>query len=146
MNANVKAEQIYCYFFLQYKFDWFFKNKFIPFYKYPKKNFSNPILFNNSANPITLCYVNSDLVYDYTLPDDIVNISYNGKLLKQCNITLNSITCKLSFLVTIVNNLDETYTCPIVLNIPLSTEKSTIYDGNLILNQPTNYRFVRNYF
>lgn len=106
-------------------------------------DYSTPILFNNSANPITLCYVNSDLKPNYTLPAGTSNISYDGKLIKDCNVTLNSIACKLSFLITIINNLDETYTCPVILNIPLSTENETIYDGNLILNSKTNYRFLK---
>lgn len=106
-------------------------------------DFSEPVLYNNAANPITLCYVNSDLVNNYTLEDTISNISYNGTLLKMCNITLNSISCKLSFLITIENNQNEIYTCPIILTIPLSTEKSTIYDGSLVLTDNTNYHFIK---
>lgn len=107
-------------------------------------DFNTPTLFNNTANPITLCYVNSNIKNNYTLSDDIPNISYDGSLLKRCGITLNSISCKLSFLVTIENNLDEIYTCPIEFNIPLSTESTTIYDGNLILTQETDFKFVKN--
>lgn len=106
-------------------------------------DYSTPTLFNNCANPITLCYVNSNLKSDYTLTDDISNISYDGSLLKNCNITLNSIACKLSFLITITNNLDEIYTCPVILNIPLSTENSTVYNGNLTLNDSTDYNFIK---
>ena len=106
-------------------------------------DYSQPILYNNCANPITLCYVNSNLKTDYTLTDNISNISYDGSLLKNCNITLNSIACKLSFLITIVNNLDEVYTCPMTLTIPLSTESSTVYDGNLIIEDSTDYDFVK---
>lgn len=106
-------------------------------------DYSNPILFNNCANPITLCYVNSNLKSDYTLTDNISNISYDGTLLKHCNITLNSIACKLSFVITITNHLEETYTCPVILNIPLSTENSTVYHGSLILTDSTNYQFLK---
>ena len=49
----------------------------------------------------------------------------------------------MTFLITITNNLDEIYTCPVILNIPLSTESTTIYNGNLILNNSTNYNFLR---
>ena len=75
--------------------------------------------------------------------DNISNISYDGSLLKNCNITLNSIACKISFLIDIVNNLDEVYECPITLSIPLSTESSTIYDGSLILNSSLDYKFIK---
>lgn len=105
-------------------------------------DFSTPILFNNCANPLTLCYINSNLKSNYTLTD-IYNISYNGSILKNCNITLNSLSCKLNCMVKIVNNADETYTCPITLNIPLSTENSTIYDGSLVVNDSTSYNFIK---
>lgn len=106
-------------------------------------DYSKPILYNNTANPITLSYVNSNILSNYTLSDSISNISYNGNLLKTCGITLNSISCKIAFNINIENNLDELYSCPIIITIPLSTEKSTIYDGNLTLYDNVNYRFIK---
>ena len=81
---------------------------------------------------------------NFTLADDISNLSYDGNLLKTCNITLNSIACKISFNMIIENNLDETYTCPMILNVPLSTESSTIYDGTLTLVDKVDYKFIKN--
>ena len=106
-------------------------------------NFDTPTLYNNCANPITLSYVNSNIKDNYTLTENISDISYNGSLLKKCNITLNSIACELSFSIKIVNNLDETFTCPVILQIPLSTENSTVYDGSLTLKQNVNYKFIK---
>ena len=106
-------------------------------------DYSKPILYNNCANPITLCYVNSGLKSNYTLTDNISHISYDGTLLKRCGITLNSIACKLSFVINITNNLDEVYSCPFILNIPLSTESNTVYDGSLVVNNSVNYNFIR---
>ena len=108
-----------------------------------KIDFSKPVLYNNCANPITLCYVNSKIKDSYTFDSSISNISHNGSLLKACSITLNSISCKLKFTVSITNNLDEVYTCPVNLSIPLSTENSTIYDGSLTLKDNTNYKFIK---
>lgn len=107
-------------------------------------DYSSPTLYNNCANPITLTYVNSNLKDNYTLTENVSNISYDGSLLKKCNITLNSIACQLSFVITIVNNLDETFTCPVTLPIPLSTENSTVYDGSIIFKSDVNYRFIKN--
>ena len=106
-------------------------------------DYSKPVLYNNAANPITLSYVNSNILSSYTLPDTISNLSYNGNLLKVCGITLNSISCKMSLNVNIKNNLDETYTCPLIINIPLSTENSTIYDGSLTIYDNVNYTFIK---
>ena len=106
-------------------------------------DYSKPILYNNCANPITLCYVNSKLKDNYTFSNDISNLTYNGSLLKMCGITLSSLNCQISFTITITNNLDETYSCPLILNIPLSTESSTIYDGNLTIKDSVNYKFIK---
>lgn len=106
-------------------------------------DYSKPILYNNCANPITLCYVNSKIKDNYTLSAIIENLEHNGSLLKTCGITLNSISCQVSLVVNITNNLDETFTCPLTLNIPLSTENSTIYDGTLTLKDSTNYNFIK---
>ena len=109
-----------------------------------KLDSSKPILFNNCANPITLCYVNSKIKGSYTLIDDTLNISHNGTLLKRCGITLSSIACKLSFKITITNNLDEKYSCPVSINIPLSSYNTTIYDGTLkIDDNDLNYKFIK---
>ena len=108
-----------------------------------KIDYSKPVLYNNCANPITLCYVNSSIKDKFTLSNNISNLSHDGTLLKTCGIALSSIACKLSFNVTITNNLNETYYCPITINIPLSTESNTIYDGNLTLKDSTNYKFIR---
>lgn len=106
-------------------------------------DYSKPVLYNNCANPITLCYVNSDLKEKYTFSNDISNLTYNGSLLKMCGITLSSLNCQIGFTITITNNLDEIYSCPLILNIPLSTEQNTIYDGTLIVKDTVNYKFIR---
>ena len=106
-------------------------------------DYETPTLYNNCANPITLTYVNSNIKDNYTLTENISNISYDGSLLKECNVTLNSLACEISFVITIVNNLDETFTCPIILQIPFSLENSTIYDGNLTFKQEVNYKFIK---
>ena len=66
-----------------------------------------------------------------------------GSLLKTSQVTLNSLACKLSMIITIKNNLQESYSCPIVLNIPLSTENSTIYNGSLIYTFNPDFNFIK---
>lgn len=106
-------------------------------------DYDTPILYNNCANPITLCYVNSGIVDNFTLENSVSNIAYNGSLLRSCDITVNSISCKLSFVINITNNRDEKFVCPVILTMPLSTEKSTIYDGSLTLKDSTKYQFLK---
>ena len=108
------------------------------------ENLDNPILYNNCANPITLCYVNSNIRTDYTLPDAFSQITYDGSLLKKCGITLSSISASVSFDIHITNNLNQEFICPIYFKIPLELEEGTsIYDGKVLFKDTTNYMFYR---
>ena len=52
---------------------------------------TEPILYNNCANPITLSYINQNIKSDYTMIDTENPITYNGKLLKRCGVSISSI-------------------------------------------------------
>ena len=106
-------------------------------------NLDNPVLYNNLANPITLSYVNSNIKSDYTITDTSSPITYDGSLLKKCNVPLSSISCKLSFDIFITNNLDQEFKSSIYIDIPLGNDNKTIYDGNINLKQNTNFKFFR---
>lgn len=106
-------------------------------------NLDKPTLYNNLANPIVLSYVNSNIKTDYTLTDTSKPITYDGSLLKRCNVLLNDITCKLSFDIYIVNHLDQEFKCSVYIDIPLETEDKSIYDGNITLRKNTNFIFYR---
>lgn len=103
-------------------------------------DFSKPILYNNCANPITISYINSNLISNYTINNKNV-ISYNGVLLKDCNIILNDLKCSFSFYIIIENNLGHKYRCPIYIEIPLSDINSSIYNGSYIYTFDPNYSF-----
>lgn len=104
---------------------------------------NKPILYNNLANPITLSYINTNIKPDYTITNTANPITYDGSLLKRCNIPLNEIAAKLSFDVNIVNNKDEEFKCSVFINIPLESDDKSIYDGSLTLREKTNYTFYR---
>lgn len=106
-------------------------------------NLDMPTLYNNLANPITLSYVNSNIKTDYTLTDTSSPITYDGSLLKKCNIILNSISCNLSFDILVTNNLNQEFKCTVYIDIPLENEEKTIYDGNILLKKDTNFKFYR---
>ena len=72
------------------------------------------------ANPITLSYVNQNIKSDYIIADTSAPITYDGSLLKKCNIALNSISCNISFDIYITNNLDEEFKSSVFFDIPLA--------------------------
>ena len=106
-------------------------------------DYSEAILYNNCANPITLSYLNNNIKSNYSLTNSQTAITYDGSLLKKNNILLNSIACSFSFNINIVNNLDEKFICPVYINIPLSNQKTSIYSGSFTLIDNTNYTFFR---
>ncbi len=104
---------------------------------------NRPTLYNNLANPIVLSYVNNNIKSDYTLTDTSKPITYDGSLLKSCNVLLNNISCKISFDIYITNNLEQEFKTTVYASLPLETEGKSIYDGNVTLNQDTNFIFYR---
>lgn len=101
---------------------------------------SSPTLFNNCANPITISYKNSGLIDEHTISNSD-SIYYDGSLLKDCNIVLNNLKCSFSFYIIIENNLGHKYRCPIYIDIPLSNDSSSIYDGSYTYSYSPNYSF-----
>lgn len=105
-------------------------------------DYESPTLYNNCANPISLSYVNNNIKENYQL-NSSTTITYDGSLLKKCNILLDSITCNISFDIFITNNLDQKFKCPITIDIPLETSSKSIYDGSLVSKNTSNLTFYR---
>ena len=45
------------------------------------QNYSEPTFYTDCSNPITLGYLNKDIVTNYSVSDDSKSISFNGKVL-----------------------------------------------------------------
>ncbi len=108
-----------------------------------KANLDTPTLYNNLANPIVLSYVNSNIKTDYTITDTSSPITYDGSLLKKCEVLLNSISSSLSFDIYITNNLGQEFKATVYIDIPLESEEESIYDGSVTLRKDTNFIFYR---
>ncbi len=106
-------------------------------------NLDTPTLYNNLANPITLSYVNQNIKSDYTITDTSIPITYDGSLLKRCNVNFSSISCKFSFDIYITNNLEEEFKTTVFIDIPLEIQEKSIYDGNINMTQNCNFTFYR---
>lgn len=106
-------------------------------------NLDSPVLYNNLANPIVLSFVNQNIKSDYTITDTSKAITYDGSLLKRCEILLNSIRTSISFDIYITNNLNQEFKCSVFIDIPIDTDSSSLYDGTITLKKDTNYIFYR---
>lgn len=103
-------------------------------------DYSSTALHNNCANPITLSYVNSNISKDYTI-SNAESFTYNGTLLKTCNIPAKNLECAISFDIFIINNLNKKFKCPVYFEISLVGKDSSIVDGTYIINKSSNFIF-----
>lgn len=104
---------------------------------------SNPVLYNNCANPITLSYINQNIKTDYTMTDTENPITYNGKLLERCGVKLETIETSILFDIEIENNKSQKFKTTVFLDIPYENESTTIYEGNFKTNKDTQFDFYR---
>ena len=96
--------------------------------------YSIPIFFEDCSNPITLRYLNSDILENYTI-STTEQIKFNGSLLKNSNISLDDIKTNISFDLNIISDNNETHSVNINIDIPLNNDKLEIYDGAINLTQ-----------
>ncbi len=88
-----------------------------------------PTFYADCSNPITLEYMNQDIITNYATSSDSNTISFNGKVLQEANIDLNDINYSLNFTIHIVNNLNEKFICPVRLQVDLGGNDGGIYKG-----------------
>ncbi len=104
---------------------------------------NKPVLYNNCANPITLSYVNQNIKTDYTMTDTQNPITYNGKLLKRCGVSVNLINTSISFDIEIENNKKQKFRTTIYFDIPYENEDKSINDGSIVVEKNMNFNFYR---
>ena len=110
-------------------------------------DYTNPVIYSNCQNPITLEYVNTNMEENTIISDISTPLTYDGSLLKKAGILLSQMECTLSFTITIINNYNQKFVATVYIDIPLedSVNNTSIYDGKLIKNiENTNLvKFIR---
>ena len=62
-----------------------------------KANYDEPTFYTDCSNPITLGYLNSDIVTGYKMGEN-TSVSFDGKILKSAGIELKDIECNIRFI------------------------------------------------
>ena len=109
-------------------------------------DYSEPTFYTDCSNPITLGYMNKDILTNYSVSQDANSVSFNGKVLKESNISLDDINYTLSFNIHIVNNLNQKFVYNMKLNVDLNDANGGIYNGYIYKGKTTSgseYRFFR---
>lgn len=104
---------------------------------------TQPILYNNCANPITLSYVNESIKNDYTITDTSNPITYDGSLLKRCNISLDSLSTSLSLTIELTNHLEQKFRTTLSFTIPYEEQEQSINDGSITVKKDIHSYFYR---
>lgn len=94
-----------------------------------EKDTSKPQIYDSSFSPICLGFVNENIKKNYTISDISTPLTYNGSILRKCNVGLNSIATRISFKLHIINQMDYHFVTTVTLDIPLKDDDATIYDG-----------------
>lgn len=110
------------------------------------QNYSEPTFYTDCSNPITLGYLNKDIVTNYSVSDASKSISFNGKVLKEANVNLDDINYTLNFTIHIVNNLNQKFAYNMKLDVNLDDDNGGIYNGYTYKGKTTSgseYRFFK---
>ena len=109
-------------------------------------DYTNPTFYTDCSNPISLGYMNKDILTNYSVSQDANMVSFNGKVLQEANIKLEDINYALTFKIHIVNNLNQKFVYQIKLNINLDDNNGGIYNGYVYRKKNTTgneYRFFK---
>ena len=66
-------------------------------------DYSEPTIYSNCQNPITLEYVNTNMEENTIISDISTPLTYDGSLLRKGGILISQMECTLSFTITIIN-------------------------------------------
>lgn len=109
-------------------------------------DYANPTFYTDCSNPISLGYMNKDILTNYSVSSDVNTVSFNGKVLQEANINLEDINYTLSFKIHIVNNLNQKFVYQMKLDINLNDNNGGIYNGYVYRGKTTTgneYRFFK---
>ena len=94
-------------------------------------DYSTPTFYIDCSNPISLGYINSGIVKNYSIHDNINSVVLNGKLLQQANVNLSQIGYNLTFDIHIKNYDDDSFVYHSNIDVDLNTQNKDIYNGYL---------------
>lgn len=109
-------------------------------------DYSKPTFYTDCSNPISLGYMNKDILTNYAVSQNANTVSFNGKVLKEANVNLEDINYTLSFKIHIVNNLNQKFVYNMKLDVSLDDSNGGIYNGYVFKGKNTTgneYRFFK---
>ena len=95
-------------------------------------DYEKPVFFTDCSNPITLGYINKDIINNYQVTKENGLVSFDGRIFNNIDINLDELSPKISFTIHITNNLNEKYICNMSADLKLETSEGSVKSGYLI--------------
>lgn len=103
-------------------------------------DYSTPTFYTDCSNPISLGYINKDILTNYAATQDSNTVSFNGKVLQEANVNLDDIGYNLSFRINIVNNLGQKFVYNMSFDVDLNDANGGVYNGYIYKGKNTSGR------
>ena len=98
-------------------------------------NYDESTFYTDCSNPISLGYINKNLLTGCMVDGTNASISANGTILKMAGVDVKELKSVIKFSIHLINNYDEEFVCNLEINNDLESEKEGdegIYSGNII--------------
>lgn len=109
-------------------------------------NYDEPTFYTDCSNPISLGFLNKNILTDYSISDEANSVSFNGKVLQEAGLNIDDINYSLTFTIHIVNNAGQKFAYNMRLDVNLGGEDGGIYKGytnNTYTTSGNEYKFFR---
>lgn len=101
-------------------------------------DYNEPTFYTDCSNPITLGFLNKDIVTGYSVSSDSNSVSFNGKVLQEAGVNLDDIKCALSFTIHIVNNSGKKFAYNMNIDLDFNDDNGGIYNGYINTTNTTS--------
>ena len=109
------------------------------------KQYTNPTFYTDCSNPITLGYINKNVINNYSISKNKNTVSFNSKVLKNTTMNLDDISTTIKFTVHIVNNAGHKLSCN--MKVDITFDDDFVNNGYSYISIPlsgSEYKFKRN--
>ena len=110
-------------------------------------NYNLPTFYTDCTNPISLGYVNKDLLTGCEVNSDSGSIAFDGTILKSAGVNLKDIEPTIGLSINITNNQNEKFICNFDINVDLTSNANEgIYTGYVMTIMNTDddkYKFLK---
>ncbi len=108
-------------------------------------NYDENVFYTDCSNPISLGYINKNIVTNGKINTNNASIVFDGSILKDAGVDINSLNTTISFTIHIINNYNEEYVCNVKINNDLTSEEgiSSGYLMKIVNPKENEYNFIK---